>query len=188
MAERLKSLMPFWRVLFWKWTEQSDWNSNLKFEIWWHREKDENKSERERDGGENVQFLVDLDQKQSVQWCLELFNAKTILVEKQHLSYLTKSWGGKVVHTFPMGIILKAMVIGQLEFILVYNDVTVQRVWYYAKGDSSLLFSQLNRVTFMPHLYGVWIQIFIFFEWLPFQKIKSPVHQTICSQLWRKKR
>ena len=47
-----------------------------------------------------------------------LFNAKAILVEKQHWYYLTCYWKHKGIHTFPNGINTKLIIIVRLEFDL----------------------------------------------------------------------
>ena len=56
-----------------------------------------------------------------------LFNAKTILLEKQSWYYLTHSWDDNGVQTFPKGIYPKVNVIARLEFELAYYDSAVDR-------------------------------------------------------------
>ena len=45
--------------------------------------------------------------------------------------YLTHSWEDKGVHTFPKGMSPKGKEIVQLEFELVYYNVTVQHISHY---------------------------------------------------------
>ena len=64
-----------------------------------------------------------------------LFNAKAILLEEQWY-YLTHSWEGKGVRTFPKGICPKVNVIARLEYELAYYDSAVHPFNHYTTRTS----------------------------------------------------
>ena len=79
-------------------------------------------------------------------------NTKAIFVEQ----LLQNSWEDKGVHTFPKVISPKVNVIGQLEFELAYNDVTVQDVNHYTMrtsliNDGNSVFLQYYKMSILNY-------------------------------------
>ena len=71
---------------------------------------------------------------------------KIFLTEEQERQYLTHSWRGGVIHTFPKSISLKVNLILWLGFELIHYDVIVQYVSNYAVGTAcSAVFKNCNQ-------------------------------------------
>ena len=84
-----------------------------------------------------------------------LFDAKSILVEKQRLGYSTHSWRKmEFILPLPKGISPKVIALARLEFELAYYDVAINHVSHYAIGthleaDMTLLYELSSRLSFM---------------------------------------